>query len=157
MMTDSHFHTASNPPPATEAYHLIQQVYVLIDDHDRQVLGRFGLNITQYRLLKMLSESDGHRLTTMSARLLVAKSTITRVVDQLEAINWVRRVADKKDRRAQRVVLTPIGAEMCSRIEQDHRESLEQLFSGFSGAELQELNLLLDRLRSRLYEFFRSR
>lgn len=89
--------------------HLFHSIYVLLDDGDRRVLQPFGLTITQYRVLQALNHDEGQRLTTISERLIRAKSTITRIVDQLEAEDLVMRCSDDDDRRAQRVRLTPAG------------------------------------------------
>ncbi len=46
-------------------------------------------------------------MTVLGERLMLSKSTITRIVDQLEERSWVRRIPDPVDRRAQDVILTP--------------------------------------------------
>src|SRR6185369_13928985 len=88
-----------------QQYRMLHDIYVLLDDGDRRVLENFGLTTSQYSVLMLLDPTEGRRLTTVSDRLLRARSTITRIVDQLEEARLVQRVADPEDRRAQRVVL----------------------------------------------------
>lgn len=133
-------------------YQLIQDLYVLIDDFDRQLLGEFDLNASQYRLLMQLDLEPGQRLTTLSDRLLLSKSTITRAVDQLEAIGWVERIADPDDRRAQRVVLTPAGVERRYEIAAAHKRLFDELFHVLTQDEQRQLKLLLGKLRSELVQ-----
>lgn len=127
-------------------YQLIQHLYVLIDDHDRRILGEFGLNASQYRLLMMLNPTDGQRLTTLSSRLLLSKSTVTRAVDQLEQLGWVRRVADPTDRRAQRVVLTPAGDRQREAISEAHWQAHQKWLDTLTKQEQREVEDLLAKL-----------
>jgi DNA-binding MarR family transcriptional regulator len=114
------------------------------------MLDRFGLNPTQYSLLATLQPGDGQRLTRLSQRLLLSKSTITRVVDQLEQAGIVRRLGDAADRRAQRVVLTEEGLRIQRKITAGHDLSLRRRLSVLTAAERKELDALLAKLREGL-------
>ena len=110
----------------------------------------FGLNPTQYGLLAILEPGDGQRLTVLSRRLLLSKSTVTRVVDQLGRAGMVRRAPDTADRRAQRVVLTEEGNRIRGRIIAGHDLSLKRRLSVLTAAEQKELNAILTKLREGL-------
>jgi DNA-binding MarR family transcriptional regulator len=131
-------------------YHLLQDIYVLLDDGDRRVLRGFGLSTLQYAAMLLLDGSEGRRLTDMSELLQREKSTLTRIVDRLEQEGLVQRIADPHDRRAQRVLLTPSGAERLAQARLAHRRSLEQRLSVLSTQEQKLLADLLDRLRQGL-------
>ena len=133
-----------------QQYRMIHDIYVLLDDGDRRVLSEFNLNASQYAALLQLDSGEGRRLTDLSERLLRNKSTITRIVDQLERAGLVERIADPDDRRAQRVVLTPAGVELRARAQAAHERSLVRRLSVLSQAEQQQLSLLLDKLRAGL-------
>ena len=135
---------------AQRLYHMIHEVYVYSDASDRQVLTSFDLTISQFRVLTSLRNDTAHRLTTLSERLLLSKSTITRVVDELEQRSWLRRVPDPDDRRAQRVVLTPEGAEQLARVSDAHEGYLEQRLELLRSKERQQLNALLEKLSAGL-------
>jgi len=109
-------------------YHLIHDIYVMLDDGDRRVFRDFGITLPQYRVLKSLDLKEGQRLTTLSEALLRAKSTITRIVDQLEEEGLVRRTSDEDDRRAQRVVLTPAGNSLLEKACQAHADNVARRF-----------------------------
>jgi len=132
--------------PGQMLYRLIQKVYVLLDDYDRKTLERFELNSSQYRTLIFLGEKGGERLTTISNRLLLSKSSITRIIDDLEDREWVKRIPDPEDRRALRVVLTPNGARRRQQIINEHREAMDDIFQQFSLEEREELDRLLGKL-----------
>lgn len=136
--------------PARQHYRVIHDIYVLLDDGDRRVLSSFNLTTSQYGVLHLLDAEESHRLTTLSERLLCARSTITRIIDQLENDGLVRRIDDSEDRRAQRVVLTAEGLERLNRARANHEDSLERRMSILSAAEHQQLQSLLARLRDGL-------
>ncbi len=140
----------SATPRPHPVYQLIQELYVLLDDYDRHVLSGFGLNASQYRLLMLLDRDEPQRLTTLSERLLLSKSTVSRSIDQLESVGWVQRAVDPADRRAQHVVLTRLGVERRKAIASAHREGLEAVAGVLAAREQEQLQRLLNRLRSAL-------
>ena len=134
-------------------HNILQAIYVLIDDADRRTMGGFGLNLSQYRVLDLLDIEDGQRLTTLSQRLLLAKSTITRIIDQLESDGLVRRGIDADDRRAQRVCLTDSGAALLVRAREVYKEGIESRLGGiFSPEEQERFTALLLKLHDSLVE-----
>jgi len=140
----------SATPRPHPVYQLIQELYVLLDDYDRHVLSGFGLNASQYGLLMLLDRDEPQRLTTLSERLLLSKSTVSRAIDQLESIGWVKRTVDPADRRAQDVVLTPLGTERRDTIASAHRRGLEAAVGVMDSGEQKQFQHLLSRLRSAL-------
>lgn len=138
----------SNSPTASsrQNYQWIQKVYVSLDDYDRQILEESGLTTSEYRTLAILDQQEGERLTAISERLLVSKSTITRVIDELEKRSWVERIPDPHDRRALRVVLTPRGVEERKRISNTHQQALNQVFHQLEEREQNELRMILSSL-----------
>ncbi len=135
---------------AASLYRLIHDVYVLLDNADRSVLAQFDLTPSQYRVLMLLHPSDGRRLTDLSYRMLFARSTITRLMDQMEAAGLVHRVTDPDDRRAQRVALTPAGADLRERAYTAHEQYMTECFSRRPAAEQEQLIQLLKHMRTSL-------
>ncbi|MCX7791670.1 MAG: MarR family transcriptional regulator [Chloroflexaceae bacterium] len=129
---------------------MFHDIYVLLDDGDRQVLRAFNLSPSQFAVLLLLDGEAGWRLTDLSERLLVDKSTITRIVDRLESAGLVRREADPDDRRVQRVVLTGEGQQTRDRARAAHELSIERRMGALDADEQRELLRLLTRLRDGL-------
>jgi len=143
------------PSSATSAclrqYYLIHDIFVMLDDGDRRLFNRFGISLPQYRVLKLLDLEDGQRLTSLSDTLLRAKSTITRIIDQLERDGLVQRTSDEEDRRAQRVILTPTGASLLAQARIEHARSIERRFgSSLTAEEQRAFSTLLDKLHDGL-------
>lgn len=138
---------------AYQQYRMIHNVYVLLDDGDRRVLRAYGLTLPQYRVLKSLDLKQGRRLTTLSQRLLYAKSTITRLVDQLEKAGLVQRTMDAEDRRAQRVILTDAGADLLASARANHEGTVERRLNRVLDTQEQMvLRDLLEKLRDGLVQ-----
>lgn len=133
--------------PAAHQYRMIHDIYVLLDDGDRRVLRAFNLTTSQFALLLLLDLDKGWRLTDLSGRLFFDKSTITRIIDRLEQMGLVRRIADPADRRVQRVVLTPQGLAQREIARAAHDRSVERRMSTLDECEQQQLRDLLDKLR----------
>ncbi|KAB2858081.1 MAG: MarR family transcriptional regulator [Anaerolineae bacterium] len=131
------------PSNAHRLYRLIHDLYVVVDAGDRDVLEPFGLTPSQYRVLVLLDADYGQRHITLSDRLLVARSTITRLIDQMEDAGWVHRVDDPSDRRAQHVSLTPLGLTLRNQAYAAHEHSIED-----------RMGVLGERDQQRLIDFF---
>jgi len=137
----------SHPELSARIYRLINDLYVLLDAADRKVVSRFGLSVSQYRLMILLSDYEGHHLTTLSDHLLCARSTVTRLIDQLEANGLVTRSHDEEDRRAQFVCLTGKGKAVWEAVAVEHAAALEYALTGLSEAERSELLVLFEKTR----------
>lgn len=138
---------------ATQAqlqHQLFHEIYVLLDDGDRRTLAGAALTPLEFAVLQRLDTIAGRRLTDVGAELLCVKSTITRVVDRLEAAGLVQRMPDPEDRRAQRVTLTATGVHVRDQAQARHHDSIVQRFSGLDDQEQHMLTQLLEKLRSGL-------
>ncbi len=67
-----------------------------------------GINLTieQWSVLYHLWKEDGKSQQDLCTATFRDKPSITRLVDNLEKLNLVRRVADEKDRRINKIFLT---------------------------------------------------
>jgi MarR family 2-MHQ and catechol resistance regulon transcriptional repressor len=137
---------------AQQQYRLLHDIYVLLDDGDHRVLAAYDLTPSQYAVLLLLDGQEGSRLTTVSDRLLLARSTITRIVDQLEQAGLVRRESDPDDRRAQRVILTGEGEARRKAAQESHDQSVERRLMTLDRPEHEQLLSLLSKLRQSLRE-----
>lgn len=133
-------------------HRLIHDVYILLDDGDRRTLGNVQLSMLEFAVLRQLDSSAGRRLTEVGGTLLCVKSTITRIADRLERNGLVVRTPDPDDRRAQRLLLTPYGAEVVERAISLHDQSIERRMSMLTDEEQRQLTSLLAKLRTHLHD-----
>lgn len=133
---------------ASRIYKMLHELYVLSDALDRLVFEEFGINSTQYRLLTILDDQKGKTMTTLSEQLILSKSSITRIVDQLEQLGWVMRVDDPEDRRVLDIVLTAKGLAQRAMIISAHESSLRDRMQSLDKSEQKQFENLLERLRN---------
>ncbi len=66
-----------------------------------------NMNPTRLGILLALADQDGLIMSKLGQRLFLEKSTMTGVIDKMEADGLVERRSDRTDRRALRIYLTP--------------------------------------------------
>jgi MarR family 2-MHQ and catechol resistance regulon transcriptional repressor len=113
-------------------------------------LGAKGVTTAQYGILLELMRSGPLMLTELSDRIFRSNSTITALIDRLEADGLVRRLAHETDRRVTLVELTSIGSELMERIRPPHRAALAEMLACLNPDEMVVLRELVDRVRAHI-------
>lgn len=72
----------------------------------------YGITMSQGFVLVQLWRDDGLRQSELAERMQVATVTVSKLVDRLEAGNFVLRQVDKDDRRSNRVFATEKGRDL---------------------------------------------
>ncbi|MDV3220762.1 MarR family winged helix-turn-helix transcriptional regulator [Intrasporangium sp.] len=91
-----------------------------------QALHASGLQLSEYEIISMLSESPSHRLrmSELAAMVVQSRSRLTHTAKRLEARGWVTREQCLGDRRGVELVLTPVGLDAVQRISKVHVQSV---------------------------------
>lgn len=141
----------------TSADRLITTFGRLVEAHsslERQ-LGRsleqqVGLPHAWFEVLLRLGRTVSGRVPmgTLAQQVALTSGGITRLVDRMVDRGLVERVPCATDRRVSFAVLTAEGAQVLERASAVHAADLRQVLAGFSEADLETLDDLLDRLRS---------
>ena len=113
-----------------------------------------GLSFARYEALVLLSFSRRGSLPMrmMGERLQLHPTSITNIVDRLEADGLARRLPHPSDRRTTLVELTATGRERLSAAT-DAVQTAEFGFVGLDGAELKQLSVLLTKVRQAAGDF----
>ena len=108
------------------------------------------LTMREYDVLFSLSRApDGLRLRDLNENILMAQSSLSRMVDRLEARGLVSRSVASDDARGTVVTLTDTGRELQRETGRLHVRTMEQYVgSALDEDELETLTRLLDRLRA---------
>ncbi|CAA0121265.1 Transcriptional regulator SlyA [Halioglobus japonicus] len=106
------------------------------------------LNIGPGRYLYLFSLyiRDGRRQQELADAIGVDKAAATRALSRLEECGYVRRSADKEDRRAVRVYLTAKGRKLRPKLETAAIHCIDNLTSELADDERQELRRLLAKM-----------
>jgi DNA-binding MarR family transcriptional regulator len=108
-----------------------------------------GLTIQQYNVLRIVrgGPAKGHPIYEIERRMIYRFANVTRLVDRLEVQGLLKRVADPKDRRVSRVVITPKGKRLMERLDLPVQTMAMRMTSCCDEGECLALAGQLERLR----------
>jgi DNA-binding MarR family transcriptional regulator len=139
---------------AAEAWGSLLQVHAaLVPTFDRRLRDECGMPLAWYDVLLELSTAPDHRLTMseLGARVVLSRSRVSRVVDELADENLVRREANPDDARSAFASLTPSGlAGFRAAAPIYLAEITERFAADLSDKELATITAALQRVRARL-------
>ncbi len=108
-----------------------------------------GVGGHAYPYLLRIYHQPGLRQDELCKALHVNKSNVTRALTQLEEAGMICRQADKADRRATNVYLTPKGEETIPKLRKVLREWNEQLSASFGAAEWTDFLAKVDTVHAK--------
>lgn len=94
---------------AEALYEALAELVHVYQYRDRDRICCHDISVTQCNAMEALVQLGPVRLQTLAERLLLDKSTASRVVDSLERKHYVARLPDPSDGRAQLLHLTENG------------------------------------------------
>jgi len=109
-------------------------------------MSSYGLNATEFTVLELLYSKGRQPIQRIGQQVLLASSSITYVVDQLEEKQFVIRVADQTDRRVTYCELTDEGEKLMNEIFPRHAEKIAELFAACSRDEVLALQTTLKKV-----------
>jgi DNA-binding MarR family transcriptional regulator len=138
-----------------DTYRLINEVFLLGDDIDRQLFSRFSLTVRQYHLLNWLDIHGQASLSQLANLLLCDKSNVTGIVRRLRTAKLIEDVPTT-DRRFTTVRLTDAGREVHCRAKEILNRTVEARFAGVSDEQHADVQSLLKVLHQRLRHYIDS-
>jgi DNA-binding MarR family transcriptional regulator len=110
------------------------------------------LDITkpQYHVLSRLWKGDGIATSVIAKDICITVSTMTGVLDRLEAKGYIRRAPSKTDRRAVEIWLTTQGQAVKKPLMKIIADINKKAFDGFSEAQQQRFLNALDKVGDNL-------
>jgi MarR family transcriptional regulator, 2-MHQ and catechol-resistance regulon repressor len=105
-----------------------------------------GITGPQFGILVQLVSYGKMPLGELGKRLWVTCGNVTGLVDKLVAAGYVRRTRLRTDRRVILAEITERGRNIVSELRPVHREHFLRFTSALSEDELQELQILLEKI-----------
>jgi DNA-binding MarR family transcriptional regulator len=118
---------------------------------ERRVRDR-GLTRAQWLVLARVHRRPGMSQSEVADLLEIEKATAGRLVDKMEAKGWLERRADVRDRRINRLHLTPAAERLHAAIWPLAEATVDAALAGLTAAERRVLTGLMGRVKSRLQE-----
>jgi MarR family transcriptional regulator, organic hydroperoxide resistance regulator len=110
------------------------------------------INPTQGRVLFILWEYGSMNIHALAKKVSLGKSTLTTLLDRLEAAGQVVRVPSHEDRRQIQIELTAKNRKMHKAYEDVSAEITELYYTGFSSSEINQFEDYLERILRNLGE-----
>ena len=130
---------------------VIREMGVLRPD---QVLPGWSLSLSEIYALNILAERAPISQQDLGAALRLEKSSVTRLVQQLEQRGWIVRERDARDSRLRLLRLSELGArmteEMHRHMHERHAELFDQLTPDEQSALMQGLTALRHAMQNTL-------
>ncbi|HEU4632623.1 MAG TPA: MarR family winged helix-turn-helix transcriptional regulator [Flavisolibacter sp.] len=111
-----------------------------------------GINLTieQWSVLYHLWKQDGASQQELCNATFRDKPSITRLVDNLEKLNLVKRVSDEKDRRINKIYLTRNAQKLQEDTMQLAEETLNEALSGVPADQVEMCKEVLQKVYDNL-------
>ena len=135
---------------ASEAWGSVLRVHAaLVPRLDERLKTGAGLSLSWYDVLLELNGAEGRRLrmTDLGDRVVLSRTRVSRIVDELQRAGLVAREENDEDRRSAYAVMTSAGRRAFLRAAPKYVEAIEEEFAaGLSIEELRSLHAALSRV-----------
>ncbi|MBI2383296.1 MAG: MarR family transcriptional regulator [Gammaproteobacteria bacterium] len=111
-----------------------------------RLTGEDGLSIRHFGILVLLSRRGAMRQTEVADAMRLDRTTVMKMVDELEAAGFVRRAADPRDRRANALNVTAKGTRWIERLGPAALDAERAFLAPLTAQEQDTLRRLLMRL-----------
>ena len=118
-----------------------------------KLLTEYGIdqfNGAQGRILFVLWRDDGITIKELSEKTGLAKTTLTSMLDRLEASGHIQRVYDPTDRRTVKIKMSEATKNMKSQYDEVSMGMSEVFYEGFDDAEIISFENALARILENL-------
>jgi homoprotocatechuate degradation regulator HpaR len=114
----------------------------------RPMLARHDITEQQWRILRVLAESDAVDATEVAARAVILAPSLTRTIRLLEERGLMERGQDAADRRRILLRITAEGRRVIASVSPESREIYRQLEDRYGRRRIEALLDMLDELAS---------
>src|SRR5690606_6803286 len=109
-------------------------------------VGQYGLTPTEFSVLELLYHRGKQPIQLIGKKVLIASSSITYVIDKLEAKKYVMRKNCPEDRRVIFAELTNEGHTLMDFIFPKHEMIINKVFLGLEKQEIDEMLTILKKI-----------
>ena len=133
-----------------EVARLFQEVMHLFKHNMKKFLGDAGISAPQGMVIGLLSKNKKMKITELSSKLCLSNSTVSGIVDRLEAQEMVVRERSNEDKRVVYVSISPNFEDMHKVFHKKMEKNVENIISQGSPEELHKISEGLTALKKLL-------
>jgi len=127
---------------------LLREVGALLRKRGRDILCGFDITSPQFEALLVLREHGQLTMGELCAKMYLACSTATDLIDRMERNGLIERVRDTADRRVIRLRVLPKGSELIERVLEARQNYLANAMTGLGANDKARLVRALQQLCS---------
>jgi DNA-binding MarR family transcriptional regulator len=139
-------------PVGVRAWAALLRVHAsLVPALDRELHAAVGLPLAWYDVLLELNSAPGRRLpmTDLGERVVLSRTRVSRLVDELESAGYVERQPHPTDRRSTLAAITPAGRRRMRAAAPVYLAGIANHFARYLNAdELRTIATALERVRN---------
>jgi DNA-binding MarR family transcriptional regulator len=135
-----------NSPITEHLAYLLAQANREINRQLESRLSEEGVPVEQWRILKVLSDGDGHSMGELAEAVLLNHPTLTKMIDRMVSDALVYRVQDPEDRRKVLMFISDRGKILCKRLNSLAVSQEEHIVESYGDKSTNELKRLLESL-----------
>jgi DNA-binding MarR family transcriptional regulator len=135
-----------------EVTRLFQEVMGLFRHNMKKIIQESGMSMPQGMIMGFLGHNKKMKITDLSKRLCLSNSTVSGLIDKLEAQEMVIRERSKEDKRVVYVSIAPKYEELFKNFHKEVEKNIEKTLSRGTAEELNKIFEGLYILRKLLNE-----
>lgn len=133
-----------------EVAKLFQEVIHLFKHNTKKMLSDVGISAPQGMVIGLLSKNKKMKITELSSTLCLSNSTVSGIIDRLEAQEMVIRERSTEDKRVVYVSISPNFEDMHKVFHKQMEKNIENIISKGSPEELNKISEGLNTLKKLL-------
>jgi DNA-binding MarR family transcriptional regulator len=130
----------------SESVEILHQIFQAVDVFSRQTLREFGVTGPQIWALRTIGEAGVASMGDLAQHMHLHMSTVTGIIDRLEAAKLVTRERSQEDARVMELRLTPKGKSILARAPEPPRSKAARGLQRLSSRQLRQLHSALTLL-----------
>ena len=122
---------------------LLAQASHLISSEFHRIVNANGLSVSEWRVLATLAGGDALSSGRIEQIAMIKQSTLSRLLDRMQAAGYIRRLDHDEDRRVTLVAIAPAGNRLVQRLIPLARAHEQRVFEPFGLERTEELKAAL--------------
>lgn len=133
---------------------IIKKLSLEFDKIAIPILSTYNLTPSQYKIIKylLINEDKDIRQKDIEKEFSMTNPTVTRIINNLEKNNWIKRVENNNDKRSKLLKLTKSSLNKKEELYDIGLKLENKFIKGLNKDEQKELNRLLNKLFNSIKE-----
>lgn len=110
-------------------YNSLKAIFLHIDNHEKNFMGQYGLNIPRYFVLSHLSNKPSINNMDLSDLLLCTKSNTSRIVQGMLKDGLITRKEHPEDKRSYQLFISEKGQALFKKVQPAYYKQVSELMS----------------------------